>query len=206
MKRSLSSSPTGLAVSLRICSSCSVMLWVELFSHWSTISSFTSSTHCTPCQKHHTHLQWNVKQTSITWVNSRIIRATCWRSVCEMLPFSLWGWALWWSQTLRRGHHHHCLPAPRLAGKQSEGTGEYMRRVETAVKSETRLNSWVTHLDDTSYVILLNDEVCHLWCIYMSLQKHLLSKHDRDDTSEPNTLHMNTIIWIQNINIVPNLL
>ncbi len=55
MKRSLSSSPTGLLVSLRICSSCSVTLWVEFFSHWSTISFFTSSTHCTPCQQHQTH-------------------------------------------------------------------------------------------------------------------------------------------------------
>lgn len=68
MKRSLSSSPTGLLVSLRICSSCSVTLWVEFFSHWSTISSFTSSTHCTPCQQHHTHthIWWNFKWTRIT--------------------------------------------------------------------------------------------------------------------------------------------
>lgn len=54
MKRSLSSRPTGLLVSLRIFSSCSVIPWVEFFSHWFRISSFTSSTQWTPW-KHHRH-------------------------------------------------------------------------------------------------------------------------------------------------------
>lgn len=48
MKRSLSSSPTGLLVSFRIFDSCSVILWVEFFSHWFRMSSFTSSTQWTP--------------------------------------------------------------------------------------------------------------------------------------------------------------
>lgn len=50
-KRSLSSSPTGLLVSPRTFSSCSVTLGAALFSQRSKRSSFTSSTHCTSCRQ-----------------------------------------------------------------------------------------------------------------------------------------------------------
>ena len=98
--------------------------------------------------------------------------------VCKaVLPFSPWGWADWWSRRPHRGRRHHCLLAPQLAGAKTADKWIHVRADKYLKKKKKgQVNCFyhrVTHLDDTSNVILLDDDVCHLWCIYMSLQEEL---------------------------------
>lgn len=71
-KRSLSSSPTGLLVSPRIFSSCSVTLGAALFSQRSKRSSFTSSTHCTSCRQ----VSRQFSDGTLVWSTYTKVRAT----------------------------------------------------------------------------------------------------------------------------------
>lgn len=160
MKRSLSSSPTGLLVSLRTFSSCSIMLWVEFFSHRFRISSFTSSTHCTPCQQqqHDFRISMNNNRREL------VMRANAVTFLSVRLSMVV------------KPNTSSGSPSSSL----SSGTSACWSTVNNGGQPEYRLkhlswfeNHWGTHPDYTANVILLNDDVCHLWCINMSLQEEL---------------------------------
>lgn len=172
MKRSLSSSPTGLLASLRIFSSCSVTHCVEFFWHWSIISSFTSSTHCTPCKQR----TYNLNDHNITQLVSNADGPR------------------WFYLPLCKVQHgdesKHFIGIFIITVfrhlsllEQSKGMGyEWLQRDGHLHSLRPAENGWATHFDDTTNVTLLNDDVSHLWCIDMRLQEELFP-HITDVTS-----------------------
>lgn len=97
-KRSLSSSPTGLLVSPRIFSSCSVTLGVAFFSQRSRRSSLTSSTHCTSCQQ--VRLQFRDRyRTGVGRLNTQACTWKCtqqWRKKTRAVPILLFPLPKWY--------------------------------------------------------------------------------------------------------------